>query len=82
MKTVLRRGGPSRLFGGRLKTTFFGRVKGILRGSPSENDDNCFRLLEDGFVRLLENDGMRLLESCADEPGNSNDLDATLDFTL
>lgn len=81
MKTVLRRSGPLRLFGGRIKTKFTGILKGILRGSPPEIvDDSCLRVLEDGFIRLLEDGEYRLLEECPDETGNT--LDATLDFTL
>lgn len=81
MKTILRRGGPSRLFGGRLKTTFFRKVKGILRGTPPEiASDSCYRMLEDNSNRLLEDGGFRLLEDCPSD--TSNILDNELDFIL
>lgn len=80
MKTVLSRSTIAKLSGGRSKTTFSGKVKGVLRGTPQEADTDCFRALEDDFIRLLENGGFRLLESCPDE--QTDIFDITFDITF
>ena len=50
-------------FGVRL--TAHGKIRMPRSQSGTADDDDCSRLLEDGFFRILENGDFRLMEDCA-----------------